>query len=122
MVETTKKDEANPPVEEESPGQKVKRNWADVDDEGDDDGVQKDIGGSGPIAQAPKEAENQAPKIVVPKVKREKNAFGDFVVTKINIREKEVPKTVAPLEEESEEEEDSEPESDKNEQEEEKSK
>lgn len=73
MVEASKKDEANPGVEAESPGQKVKRNWADVDDEGDDEeGVQKDIGGSGPVAQAPnqKEAENQQPKIVVPKVKR----------------------------------------------------
>ena len=119
MVEATKKDETKP--EAESPSVKVKRNWADVEDEGEDDGTQKDIGGSDPVAQAPKEAE--APKIVPPKVKREKNAFGDFVVTKIQIREKEVPKTVAPAEEESEEEESSDdPESDKKEEEEEKSK
>ena len=57
-----------------------------------------------------------------PKEKREKNAFGDFVVKKIVIKDKEVPKSVAPLEEESEEEEDSDPESDKNEPEEVKSK
>lgn len=119
MVETSKKDEANPS------GEKVKRNWADVDDEGDDEGTQKDIGGSGPVAQVPnpKDAENQQPKIVPPRTKREKNIYGDFIVTKLNVKDKVVPKEVVnPDEEESEEEEDSEPESDQKDEEEVKSK
>ena len=39
-----------------------------------------------------------------PKVKRERNIYGDFVVTKINIKEREIPVPQADEEEEEEEE------------------
>ena len=39
-----------------------------------------------------------------PKVKRERNIYGDFVVTKINIKEREIPVPQADDEEEEEEE------------------
>ena len=106
MVESTKKEdqEDQPQIEAESPGTTVKRNWADDEDEHAEDDDEKVIGGSGAVAQV-KPQEPEKPKYIPPKVKREKNAYGDFVVTKIVIREKEVPKTVAVDEEESEEEE-----------------
>ena len=109
MVESTEKAEEQPQVEEESPATKVKRNWAEGDD-ADEEDAEKDIGGSGAIAKASQEQEQK--KFIPPKTKREKNAFGDFVVNKIVIREKEVPQTVnnEDEEEESEEESDSEPE------------
>ena len=120
MVESTKKEENKQlPDDAESPSTKVKRNWADVEDDAEEDGAQKDIGGSGPVAKAPKAEEK--PKIVPPKTKREKNAYGDFVVTTINVKvkEREEFKDVKPDDEESEEEEDSsEPEPDKEEEEE----
>ena len=43
-----------------------------------------------------------------PKVKRERNIYGDFVVTKINIKEREIPVPQKDEEEEEEEEESSE--------------
>ena len=53
MVESSKKkeDTKQVPDEAESPSTKVvKRNWADVEDEGDEEGDVKDIGGTGAIA------------------------------------------------------------------------
>ena len=51
MVESTKKEDTKQvPDEAESPATKVKRNWADVEDEGDEEGDVKDIGGTGAIA------------------------------------------------------------------------
>ena len=57
-----------------------------------------------------------------PPEKRVKNKYGDFVVTKVFVKEVEVAKTVAPELEESEEEESSEEEPQKEEEEEVKSK
>ena len=109
MVESTKKEdqEDQPQIEAESPGTTVKRNWADDEDEHAEDDDEKVIGGSGAVAQV-KPQEPEKPKWIAPKEKRVKNAYGDFVVTKINIKEKEVPKTIQLSEEESEEEESSE--------------
>ena len=74
-----------------------KRNWADDDEdvEGDDD---VEIGGS-TVAQvgqpsAPMVTLESAGKTVMPqkpRVHRERNIHGDFVVTKINIKEREIP-------------------------------
>ena len=87
MVESTKKEENKQlPDDAESPSTKVKRNWADVEDDAEEDGAQKDIGGDGPVAKAPKAEEK--PKIVYPQQKRTKNAYGDFVITKIDVKVK----------------------------------
>ena len=120
MVESNKKAENKQiPDDAESPSVKVKRNWADVEDDAEGEGAEKDIGGSGPVAKAVEEK----PKFIPPKVKREKNAYGDFVVKTIQIKEKEVPKTIKNEdEEESEEEESSSEEEPVKEEEEEKSK
>ena len=84
-----------------------KRNWADEDDEGDE-GEDVEIGGSS-VAQVGsanaaaagsselpadgEEQKQQAPRTFMPnkpRQKRERNIYGDFVVTKINIKEREV--------------------------------
>lgn len=108
MVESTNAaEEVKPKTDEaESQENKVTTNWADDDDEVEEGDREKDIGGNVPVAKK----EPEAPKIIPPKTKREKNIFGDFVVTKINIKEREIPTFVGPDEEESEEESDSEPE------------
>lgn len=105
MVDTNK----SKPAEEVS-----KRNWADEDDDAED-GDDVEIGGSS-VAQVgkPKAAEadgsaaaggeGEQPRTVVPnkpRTKRERNIHGDFVVTKINIKEREI---VVPQNDEEEEE------------------
>lgn len=76
----------------------LKRNWADDDDdaEGEED---IEIGGSS-VAQV---GQNNAPIATTestgrtmippkkPRTQRERNIYGDFVVTKINIKEREIP-------------------------------
>ena len=110
MVEQTNKEDEQPQAETESPSTtKIKGNWADDEDQYDGDEAEKDIGGSDPVA--PKEEEAK-PKIPPKKREYKKNAYGDFVITKIEIKEKEIPQTIKQddEEEESEEESDSEPE------------
>ena len=88
MVEQTNKAEEQPQAEAESPSTtKMKSTWADDDDQYDGDEAEKDIGGSDPVA--PKEEEK--PKIPPKKREYKKNAYGDFVITKIEIKEKAVP-------------------------------
>ena len=106
------------PAEEQK---EMKRaNWADEDDDGDDDdGVE--IGGSTvakvgqtQAAQAePEKAEEPAqPKVTVPPkprtVVRERNIYGDFIITKVNVKEREI---IEPVKDSDEEEESSEEES-----------
>ena len=97
----------------------AQRNWADEDDEGGDD---EDVAIGGTIANPAKQAqaeENQnadeatteaaaveQPKPFVsnkPRQKRERNIYGDFVVTTINIKEREIPQEEVNDEEEEEE-------------------
>ena len=114
MVESNVNEEAKPQGAEDatSPAVKAKRNWADDDGEEDEEGGDRNIGGSEPVAKVPKK-EPEPPKI--PKIKREKNAYGDFIVTKIEVKERVIPKMESEDEEESEEESDSEPEPQKEE-------
>lgn len=117
MVESTKNTAENEgkPTEEQSPDvPKVKRNWADDEDEHDDADGERAIGGTGSVAQVPTE-EPEKPKIIPPKVKREKNAYGDFVVKEIFIKEREVPQVVNDESEEESSEEESEEEPEKEE-------
>ena len=92
------------------------RNWADVNEEAEEDGEGEAIGQS-PLPQT--EEQPEVKKIVPPPEKRVKNKYGDFVVTKVFVKEVEVAKTVAPQLEESEEEESSEEEEPQKEEEEE---
>ena len=100
--------------------QVTKRTWADEDDDGqEEDDVE--IGGSAvaqvgkadaPAAEEEKSTEEPSEKPQQPVKKRptqvrERNKFGDFVVKKINIKEREIPQPVK--DEESEEEEDDNP-------------
>ena len=94
-------------------------NWADEDDE--DDGNDVEIGGSS-VAQVGQQpilagaastetndaqgvsAQNQQPRTFIPnkpRQKRERNIYGDFIVTKINVKVREV---VQPQNEEGKEE------------------
>ena len=100
------------------------KNWADdEDDAADDEDVE--IGAGASVAQVvatrkiePDEGEGASETVVEakpqhkakPRSKRERNIHGDFVVTKINIKEREIviPKSEEPEEEESESEEESE--------------
>ena len=91
-----------------------KRNWADDDEDGEgEDDVE--IGGS-TVAQVgqnkpPMETAESAGRTVMPpkkpRVERERNIYGDFVVTKINIKEREIPVPEKNPDEEEEEEEES---------------
>ena len=104
--------EAKPVEEQKDIG---KRNWADEEDDAQDD-EDVEIGGD-KVAQIgdkkiePAAAENgeavEQPRKQVkkPRQNRERNIHGDFVVTKFNIKEREV---VIPMQEEEEEEESSE--------------
>jgi len=116
-------------ADEEQKAVMKQRNWADEDGEsGDDDDVE--IGGT-TVAQvgqvkaaaasggdkgtyeATVHHERHAPRNIVPpkpRTKREKNIYGDFVVTKINIKERVivVPENEGSDEEEEESEEESE--------------
>ena len=93
----------------------TKRNWADEDEEGDE-AEDVEIGESVP-SQAPakpeatqpaeEEKKDSQPRSIVPpkpRTKRERNIYGDFVVTKINIKEREIPVPEPDQEEEEEEE------------------
>ena len=109
--------EAGKPAEDAKAAGKSKRNWADEDDEaGEDDDVE--IGAGGPSGQVKETKPEAAEDGVDPEVKkraeqikakprqqRERNIYGDFVVTKINIKEREIPVPVNDNEEEEEEEE-----------------
>ena len=85
-----------------------KRNWADEDDDAEDGGDDVEIGGAS-VAQVGKSKTNgdgdqadandqqreggEEPRAIVPKKPRqvrERNQYGDFVVTKINIKEREI--------------------------------
>ena len=78
------------------------RNWADVNEEAEE-GEGEAIGES-PLPNLEQQEEK---KVIPPQPKRVKNKYGDFVVTNVFVKEKEVAKTVAPELEESEEEESS---------------
>ena len=87
MVEA-KKDEAVDPT---------KKNWADEDDDQEDDDDNQEVpqlpGADEKDKDDNKEEEpKQAVKNYVPPVKRERNEYGDFIVTSINIREPEIAK------------------------------
>ena len=100
MVESTKNDEV--PAEEQTEDvPKVKKNWADDDEEADSADEDRAIGGDGAVAAVPSN-EPEKPKFIPPT--RTKNARGDFVVTTINIKEKEVVQKFESEEESSEEE------------------
>ncbi len=101
-----------------------KRNWADEEDDGAEE-EDVEIGGS-TVAQvgqpqasdaAKTEGESQPEQRTFvpnkPRTKRERNIYGDFVVTKINIKEREIP---VPEPAEGEEEEESSEESEEEEQ------
>ena len=101
MVESTKNDEV-PTEEQTAEVPKVKKNWADDEDENDSADEDRAIGGDGAVAAVPSN-EPEKPKFIPPT--RTKNARGDFVVTTINIKEKEVVKKFSDSEESSSEEE-----------------
>jgi len=106
MVETSKHEEK--PTEDQSDDiPKVKKNWADDEDENDSSDEDRAIGGSGAVASVPSN-EPEKPKFIPPI--RSKNARGDFVVTTINIKEKEIPQMIRDEETSSEEESEEEPE------------
>ena len=99
------------------------RNWADEDDDGNDEGEDVEIGGSS-VAQVGKPAaEGEAategtgeaaaaqapPQKPKPRTVRERNIHGDFVVTKIHVKETKV--VIPQAQEEENEEEESEEES-----------
>ena len=100
------------PVEETK-----KRTWAEEDDDAGADDDDVEIGGStvaqvgaGQTAAAEGEeaaaAEQQKPRTIVQKKSRqnrERNIYGDFIVTKINIKEREIPVQQQEAEEEEEE-------------------
>ena len=106
----------NPPEEQKEIS---RTNWADEDDDGQED-EDVEIGGSSvaQVGQQNKAAasqnnedafqENQQQERTLypkkPRAHRERNIYGDFVVTKINIKEKEI---IIPKNEEEEEEEES---------------
>lgn len=92
-----------------------KRNWADDDEDGEGD-EDVEIGGS-TVAQVgqsnpPMATAESAGRTVMPpkkpRVQRERNIHGDFVVTKINIKEREIPVPEQNPDDEEEEEESSE--------------
>jgi len=101
MVESTKNDEV-PTEEQTAEVPKVKKNWADDEDENDSADEDRAIGGDGAVAAVPSN-EPEKPKFIPPT--RTKNARGDFVVTTINIKEKEIVQNFADSEESSSEEE-----------------
>ena len=89
-----------------------KRNWADEEDDGADE-EDVEIGGGKTVGQAKtaepasENAEQQQPRTIMPpkpRQNRTKNIYGDYVVTKINVKEREVPKVEDEEEEESSEE------------------
>jgi len=90
-----------------------KRNWADEEDDGADE-EDVEIGGGKTVGQAKssetaaESTEQQQPRTIMPpkpRQNRTKNIYGDYVVSKINIKEREVPQVEKDEDEEESEEE-----------------
>jgi len=87
------------------------KTWADDDEDAGSEDDDTAIGGSNEIAPVPVVEEVK----VYEKIERARNLHGDFVVTKINVKEREIPVAESDEEESSEEEESDEPEEEKKE-------